>query len=236
MLPNFSQLIDLLKNDLKASRNIPNLWQAQFCWDEPFDPLTWLDAQPLYPKCFWQSRSGTKTVLALGAIAAFDSAQQALQGLQSSQRVWGGRPFTQRSADSTSAQDFFFLPQLEIMCEGGKWLLQLNLQADVTGVQEALDALNFTPPALPPLDCQQNTLSHSPDEACWSEMVNFALQKMGLPAAISVNNRDVKASEQLQKVVLSRKTTVSFSKKINAFSLLAASQKINVHHFHFLLA
>ncbi|MGL5291010.1 MAG: isochorismate synthase, partial [Vibrionaceae bacterium] len=39
-----------------------------------------------------------------------------------------------------------------------------------------------------------------------------------------------------QKVVLSRKTTVSFSKKINAFSLLAASQKINVHHFHFLLA
>ncbi|MGL5336232.1 MAG: hypothetical protein ACRC9R_08850, partial [Enterovibrio sp.] len=62
MLPNFSQLIDLLKNDLKASRNIPNTWQAQFCWDEQIDPLAWLAGQPLYPKCFWQSRSGAKMV------------------------------------------------------------------------------------------------------------------------------------------------------------------------------
>ncbi|MGL4734196.1 MAG: isochorismate synthase [Enterovibrio sp.] len=232
MLPNFSQLIDLLKNDLKASRNIPNHWQAQFCWDEPFDPLTWLDAQPLYPKCFWQSRSGTKTVLALGAVAAFDCAQQALQGLQGTQRVWGGRPFAQKQAPSAAASDFFFLPLLEVICDGGQWLLQLNLQTELADVQAALDALNFAPPALASLDCEQTALSHTPNETLWSEMVNRALQKMALSSA----NREAKLNSALQKVVLARKTTASFSNKINPFSLLAASQKINLHHFHFLLA
>lgn len=59
--------------------------------------IDWLEAQPIYPKFYWQSRDGEEEVAVLGQVKTFTDPKAAQQILAPQQRVWGGRSFDGRT-------------------------------------------------------------------------------------------------------------------------------------------
>lgn len=57
------------------------------------DLIDWMDAQPLFPKFYWQSRDCREEVVALGQIKTFTDPLIAEKVIADDQRVWGGRSF-----------------------------------------------------------------------------------------------------------------------------------------------
>lgn len=51
----------------------PGVWQVILPWPAGASTpmLDWLNAWPLYPQCYWQSRDGSKEVASCGAVRYF---------------------------------------------------------------------------------------------------------------------------------------------------------------------
>lgn len=64
----------------------------------PFALIDWLDAQPIFPKFYWQSRDTREEVVALGQVYTFTDPAPAYAILGDEQRVWGGRSFDGHTA------------------------------------------------------------------------------------------------------------------------------------------
>ncbi|GAK85022.1 menaquinone-specific isochorismate synthase [Vibrio ponticus] len=50
--------------------------------------IDWLQAQPLFPKFYWQSRDTREEVVALGQLRTFDNPAPAYAYLSGEQRIW----------------------------------------------------------------------------------------------------------------------------------------------------
>ena len=55
--------------------------------------IDWLEAQPIFPKFYWQSRDTREEVVALGQLHTFVDPAPAYTILADDQRIWGGRSF-----------------------------------------------------------------------------------------------------------------------------------------------
>lgn len=185
--------------------------------------IDWLEAQPIFPKFYWQSRDGRDEVVALGQLKTFMDPSAAKSVLAKGQRIWGGRSFDGRtSRNRRCLSSFFFLPQLELSRCNDQWQLVANLSADNTDVQETLSTLSDNVTPLAGLQCRVLSQVHEPDFSGWSSMVNGALE------AISQRVFD--------KVVLARKTTLKLSRPLSSAQFLKASRQSNSHSFHFMMA
>lgn len=191
----------------------------------PCTLLDWLAAQPLYPRCYWQSRDADQEVVAIGQLLTFTYPQQVYEHINEQQRVWGARSFDGQSVKNPQGlAAFFFLPQLEVVREGQQWQLRANIlpsQAEqtLTGLAQLVDEI--TP--LAQLQPNAMTYQHFPDRQHWRQLVDRVLKAIDQQA--------------FKKVVLARQTQVSLTQSVQAEQLLQASLLHNGRpNFHFLLA
>lgn len=79
-----------------------------------FTFIDWLEAQPIFPKFYWQSRDTREEVVALGQWHTFVDLGPAYAILSSGQRVWGGRSFDGSSGKNRRCMPSFFCHKLNL--------------------------------------------------------------------------------------------------------------------------
>ncbi|USD64460.1 isochorismate synthase MenF [Vibrio sp. SCSIO 43136] len=196
---------------------------------QPFHPETefsfidWLEAQPHYPKFYWQSRDTREEVVALGQEHVFAQPAPAYAVLGEGQRVWGGRSFDCASEKNRRCMgSFFFLPQVELTRYDDALTLSVNLNSGKDKAIQALRRLVEEYSPIQPLPANVVGISHTPNYTDWCETVDDALQHI--------------QQGEFKKVVLARRTDVTLDCAIAAAQLLKASANANHHSFHFLMA
>lgn len=194
----------------------PALLQADFDWPSNLSPIAWLDAQPVFPKMYWQSRDGREEALVLGACHRFSQLHEAQASLTPQQRIWGCVAFDDGAGDGD-----FFLPVVELIRRDAHWQLSVNVQAGVDS-QAILSQVIWLGRPLAPMQSQVKHENHTPTYQGWCQSVTTALEKM--------------ASTSLKKVVLARQTRLTLDTPISAGQLLSHSQQHNAESFHFLFA
>lgn len=107
-MSHFHQAIALLIeqiNDAKDDdvRFVQNLQEAPL-----FASIDWLEAQPIFPKFYWQSRDTREEVVALGQLYTFSEPEPAYTILGAEQRVWGGRSFDGNTDKNKRCMSSFF--------------------------------------------------------------------------------------------------------------------------------
>ncbi len=106
-LSQFSQAIAELIQQIKdANEHDSKLTQAIDTL-AGFSCVDWLEAQPHFPKFYWQSRDTREEVVALGKVHAFSDPAPAYTILADGQRVWGGRAFQSSEDDGLPSSLFF---------------------------------------------------------------------------------------------------------------------------------
>ncbi len=203
-----------------AERN-PGARQLQVSLTGAEPSLSWLAAQQCWPKFYWQARSGSLSVMALGAIAVCQSMAQATSLLRVVPENW-----RLLGANAVAGDSYLFLPILSMVRDEDGQRLCLNLFSDTSLYQQAQRLLGWlddlrAPQPLPslPLPLRVET---RPEKASWYQQVNEALQAI--------------ARGEFDKVVLARASDFTFSQSFSAAALLAASQQINPRCYHFMLA
>lgn len=187
--------------------------------------LDWLDAQPVYPKFYWQPRSSDEEVMALGALATFTSvqSQSVYQGLGDNQRVWGGRSFDGKTSKNPHClPEYFFLPQIEVIRRGNAWYLAANINDDRDTVLATLRQFVAVSSPANHKNVSIMTQSHTPNQRQWSQLVGQVLHGI--------------EQHCFKKVVLARETRLGLSEHVSAARLLKESRRYNKDSFHFMLA
>ncbi|MCW8334657.1 isochorismate synthase [Vibrio paucivorans] len=185
--------------------------------------IDWLEAQPIFPKFYWQSRDTREEVVALGQLHTFSELAPAYAILGEDQRIWGGRSFdgsTEKNRRCMSS--FFFLPQIELIRFDDRWSIAVNLSNEKHRTLASLNKLQYEVSPLLPISSHINHVSHVPEQQEWHRLVNKVLDGIDANA--------------FKKVVLARKTTVQLDKPLCAAQLLKASYQQNHHSFHFLMS
>ncbi|PSW21005.1 isochorismate synthase [Photobacterium sanctipauli] len=188
------------------------------------DLIEWMEAQPIFPKFYWQSRDSREEVVALGQIKTFTDPKAAEKVLADEQRIWGGRSFDGRSSrNQRCLSSFFFLPVVEIIRLDGSWQLAANYSAEnADKIVKSLSQLNASSVELAEIKSKIVGRSYSPDFAGWSKMIGSAL--------------DAISQKVFEKVVLARKTTLKLDTPVSPAQLLKASRGSNLNSFHFMMA
>lgn len=200
------------------------IFDIPFALNDAFDPLLWCSHQPVWPQFYWQQRNGDEELAALGAVKTFPSLVQANAFLQQQGRddlrICGLNAFDPQ-------RGMLILPRLEWRRLGGKATLRLTLCSDTSLNDDAHAAREFLHfliaeqslhAAMPSLLSEQ----HFPAWPQWRALVEQATQTI--------------AGGQMDKVVLARATDLHFSAPLNAGAIVAASRRINLNCFHFLMA
>lgn len=222
-MSHFHQAIALLIeqiNDAKDDdvRFVQNLQEAPL-----FASIDWLEAQPIFPKFYWQSRDTREEVVALGQLYTFSEPEPAYTILGAEQRVWGGRSFDGNTdKNKRCMSSFFFLPQIELIRFDEQWSIAVNVTAERHRTLAALNKLQMDISPLRSISSHIECIKHEPNENQWQQLVDQVLD-------------GIKANA-FKKVVLARKTTLNLDSPLSAAQLLKASSTQNHHSFHFLLA
>ncbi len=184
--------------------------------------IDWLDAQPLFPKFYWQSRDTREEVVALGQLHSFVEPGPAYTILGEGQRVWGGRSFDGQHEKSPLHAFFLLLPQIELIRFDQQWSLAVNLTEDKARTLAGLRKLICDVAALPPISSHIRSIVHTPVKSEWDALVHKVLTGI--------------ENDEFKKVVLARRSTVQLDNRLSAAQLLKASYLNNHHSFHFLLS
>lgn len=222
-MSHFHQAIALLIeqiNDAKDDdvRFVQNLQEAPL-----FASIDWLEAQPIFPKFYWQSRDTREEVVALGQLYTFSEPEPAYTILGAEQRVWGGRSFDGNTdKNKRCMSSFFFLPQIELIRFDEQWSIAVNVTAERHRTLAALNKLQMDISPLRSISSHIECIKHEPNENQWQQLVDQVLDRIEANA--------------FKKVVLARKTTLNLDSPLSAAQLLKASSTQNHHSFHFLLA
>ncbi|AIW14535.1 isochorismate synthase MenF [Vibrio tubiashii] len=185
--------------------------------------IDWLEAQPLFPKFYWQSRDTREEVVALGQLHTFVEPAPAYTILADDQRIWGGRSFDGHTGKNHRCMSsFFFLPQIELIRFDQQWSLAVNLNAEKHRTLASLYKLQLEVSPILPVSSHIETIQHTPEKEQWSQLVDKVLTGI--------------KNDEFKKVVLARKTEVNLDRPLCASQLLKASYLQNHHSFHFLLS
>ncbi len=222
-MSHFKQTINALIQQIEQASNNDSRVNHGIELDAGFSFIDWLDAQPLFPKFYWQSRDTREEVVALGKEHIFSEPAPAYAVLSEGQRVWGGRSFdgaTEKNRRCMSS--FFFLPQIELIRFDQQWSLNVNLNGGKAKAIQALKRLCCDVVTLQDAPTHIESIQHTPEFPYWSQLVDKALDHI--------------EQGQFKKVVLARKTELALHHSINAAQFLKASTLSNHHSFHFLFA
>ncbi len=192
------------------------------------DVVDWISAQPHFPKVFWQARDEQSCYAGVGAAVLFDAEQNdaalwtemtAFTQKAPDAVLFGGMRFDAQRLPGPEWHDFghaaFFLPQFLIKQEGDATTLRCSIGvADdlpredwLCQVDRQIDLLQFE---APPLDDDAHTIHGVPqdmqDRAEWMASVDELTKLV--------------ASDMIEKVVLVRRTDVTFPKPPTPFTFI----------------
>jgi menaquinone-specific isochorismate synthase len=227
------------------------------------EPLSWLARQQADVKTYWADRESGFVMAGVGALQTiagdipidygtiFGQLRQNLSALFPQVRYYGGIGFSQQQAIDPSWQLFgnyrFVVPRFELWTDGTdtffacnfscNWLSDLGSeqldappdkiarQALATILAE-LDRLDLTQPAIDtaavaddltqPLLCERIDL---PNQLDWHHNIDLALAKF--------------TDLNLDKIVLARRSTLTFTTNLQPQSLLRSLKPHNPHTYHF---
>ncbi len=86
---HFSQAVAQLMEQIRGAKDHDVRFTQPLADKPPFALIDWLDAQPIFPKFYWQSRDTREEVVALGQVYTFTDPAPAYAILGDDQRVWG---------------------------------------------------------------------------------------------------------------------------------------------------
>jgi menaquinone-specific isochorismate synthase len=210
----------------------------------PVDPLSWLAQQQSDVKTYWADRQGRFTMAGIGTIDTiasdlpisyshiFDRLRQKLSSLFPKVRYYGGIGFSQDRWIDPSWKLFgnyrFVVPRFEIWTDGTETFFACNCLANLHSekwdreldlILAALNKLDFTQSEIAiALPVQVDRLD-TPNRYEWSQNIDLALAKF--------------ADLQLEKIVLARKSTLTFTSDLQPQLLLLLLQPNNHPSYHF---
>lgn len=167
------------------------------------DPLLWLETQEVFPKFYWKGR---EEMAAMGAIASWDFLPELEEKNTSSFMVVGGASFHKGKRKDALwdlfPSAYFFLPEYQLIKDGEQTYLCLNF-LDTPPSDAPLSRISFVQSAPLSKSVQPEERVDLPDYPAWEALLNKALQTTGL-----------------DKVVLARRTTLTFQQPLSGFSIL----------------
>ncbi|RJT19974.1 isochorismate synthase MenF [Buttiauxella izardii] len=188
------------------------------------DALAWLTSQRLYPQFYWQQRNGDDEIAALGALQKFETLEAASAFLndyasQPTLRITGVNAFSPTTS-------FLFLPRLEWRRTGGGAFLYLHLYSETSLQEDAREARQFLEQLLPAKLLPSQRLNcvgeqHIPTQPEWHQLIERATTAI--------------EQHELDKVVLARITDLQFTSAVSAAGFMAASRRVNLNCYHFLM-
>jgi menaquinone-specific isochorismate synthase len=210
----------------------------------PLDPLNWLVCQTADVKTYWYDRQGRFTIAGVGSVdtiaddipidypIVFGRLRQKLSSLFPNVRYYGGIGFDRDLWLDPSWQLFgnyrFVIPRFEIWTDGHETFFACNFLGNAHSPQwlqileeilAELRQLDFAQLAIvidPPVQIDR---TDKPNHSEWQHNVNLALAKF--------------TPLQLEKIVLARQTTLTFSTDLQPQLLLLLLQQHNPSSYHF---
>lgn len=239
------QLLKELKNQLQfLPEDLPRhnsiLWRAEIPVSE-IDLFDWLRAQTAATKLYWSGRdhdfsmAGIGEAYVLTSQTGFDceSLFREIRGLVKNSprniKFYGGIRFDPSQEPASEWSNFlryrFIVPQFELLRSGGEVVLAYNfgLQADEDGMihqlEKAFDTMFFA--KTPPPDSLEH-YSHREDIPKWDDW------EINIKKALSLFRKN-----ELEKIVLAKKTTLTFDSPIDPVLLLKRLAQNSPTAFHF---
>jgi menaquinone-specific isochorismate synthase len=208
------------------------------------EPLTWLARQTADIKTYWCDRQGRFTMAGIGSIdtiagnvpidypLVFGQLRAKLSSLFPNVRYYGGIGFDRDLWLDSSWQLFgnyrFVIPRFEIWTDGHETFFGCNFVGDCRSPQW-LQELETILAELQQLDFTQLTIANTPpvqigrtdtpNHSEWQHNVNLALAKF--------------PTLDLEKIVLARQSTLTFSTNLQPQLLLLLLQPHNQSSYHF---
>jgi menaquinone-specific isochorismate synthase len=209
------------------------------------EPLSWLARQSLDAKVYWADRSGKFAIAGVGQLvvisgdisidypSVFQQLRQNLSPLFPHVRYYGGIGFSQIDTGDTNWQQFgnyrFIIPEFEVCTNGIDTYFACNFKLDrqieldrqldpILAELATLDLANYENLVLPDLPLPIDRID-TPTAIEWHQNIHTALTTF--PAL------------HLDKIVLARRTTLTFTTPLQPQSLLLALQPHNPHSYHF---
>lgn len=221
-----SAVAHLLQQVNEWSFHGPGLQRAGLAVED-LDPLAWLEANPLVPRCYWQDRTDRIRVAGLGSAwecVADGPARQAvlLRRAQNLARQHGVHLLCAFSFDGQAGSDQWqgfpgglaMLPAIELQINGSGPVLSVNLYAENHSEferrrQELKDLLRkLCPPTSPPTASARVTQrADNLDFDEYSDRLEAILGDIG--------------DGRIQKAVLARQVAVQLDQSLPAFTTLA---------------
>jgi menaquinone-specific isochorismate synthase len=177
----------------------------------PLDPLAWLHAQPLYPKLFWKEKGSSVTRAAVGATLLFKRAPLIHEESDPEIRLYGGCHFAppQTTLWECFPEALFWLPQVEITCLGRRTLVHSYDPDYEMAPPEALQTREGASVYRKRWD--------TPSREEWEELCQSTLNQI--------------QSGEIEKLVLSRRTSFSLSSPLSPWHILPSSANATVFAF-----
>jgi menaquinone-specific isochorismate synthase len=204
------------------------------------DPLSWLGNQTANVKTYWADRQGDFTMAGIGALdlitgdrsidhaTIFDQIRQNLSSLFPRVRYYGGISFSQDQSIDPHWQLFgnyrFIVPRFELWTNGINTYFACNFRCDFNPVQlelilQELTQLDFNSTQVPTHLPLQTARVDQPSQVEWAQNIDTALAKF--------------TDLDLEKIVLARRSILTFSDDLQPQALLQSLQPNNCHSYHF---
>jgi menaquinone-specific isochorismate synthase len=212
------------------------------------EPLSWLARQKSDLKTYWADRQGDFMMAGVGAVATiagdrpidypdvFGKLRQSLSPLFPKVRYYGGIGFSQSRSIAPNWKLFgnyrFVVPRFELWVQGLETFFACNFmlnslqnlaedrrELELAQILEELDRLDFSQLELPvelPLQVER---VDRPNRVEWQRNIELALAKF--------NELD------LDKIVLARRSTLTFTHNLQPQLLLRSLKPHNPHSYHF---
>lgn len=204
---------------------------------EDLDLISWLRVQNYNEKVYWQNRERTYITAGVGVahllkVKRLADCHFANHRLPADMRFYGGMRFNVDSAVGVPWQNFgeiaFFVPQFEICRKNTKTFFVVNIivreeMAHASLYESLVEELNSLDFALPP----------TPGfEDFYTERVNVPNFEEWQTQFAEIQRQF--STEEIQKIVLSRRSTLKFSKYVDGFCLLQhlTSTQENTYNFY----
>lgn len=205
----------------------------QFDIQGSFPGLAWLSEQEFYPQFYWYHRTGSDECSALGMVKSFNGITEVERFLSThaqwpDMRLWGLNGWNGVgdgiSEELKRVSTYYFLPRLEIF----RLRSNATISLYINGEQDRLNAIEFLQklksPSQATLQLSVNIIGqqHIPEREEWCRLLTNAIQDM--------------RAGKMEKVVMARETKLTLSHPISVAQFLSASQQVNHHCYHFMMA
>ncbi len=238
------QIIDSAATHKTDSRNARAAQLVRIALPYPeTDPLGWLAVNESDIRIYWSGRNESLEVAGIGCADSVDKAASldynvVLQRLRSAidsgpgdLRYYGGIRFDRYHPGSLEWKTFsayrFWLPRFELHRDGdqGRIICNLFFPKDQTRIDQILgelDRLSDRVEAVTPAKHDLRVLKRSdyPDHDGWDSTISWAL--------------DAFRSAQLEKIVLARRSDLTFGQKLDPVDLMARQRALTHDCYHFL--